>query len=249
MRIRDRINAAGAAAGRAMDKLIWPQETGRAEALRAEGERLRAQYGEYGFDAAGRWVQLSSPSGAWAQMDEGQRTDYLGERAVELAHDDAGAEAVQERMDRDGVPDERRWEVNATAREWGEEPAQAGAAEYEPYGTQAERDYEEYWESQAPGADDPEGDDWDDTPRPDLDDATANALERELEAREMEAREDEAQRGGPLWNPETGQPYDEATQERMIADARAEQWASMADPALALSEREHDVGAGREAGQ
>ena len=64
---------------------------------------------------------------------------------------------------------------------------------------------------------------WDEVtaaPYLELPDREINAMDAAREAAEQEAIEDETQPGGPLRNPETGQPYDEATQERLINEAR-----------------------------
>jgi hypothetical protein len=53
-----------------------------------------------------------------------------------------------------------------------------------------------------------------------LADHEINRTEADREAAEQDAIEDEAQPGGPLWGAENGRPYDQATQDRMINEAR-----------------------------
>jgi hypothetical protein len=53
-----------------------------------------------------------------------------------------------------------------------------------------------------------------------LTDAEINRYDLERERAEVEATEDEARPGGPLWNAERGEPYDDATAAMLIAEAR-----------------------------
>lgn len=53
-----------------------------------------------------------------------------------------------------------------------------------------------------------------------LDDKEINRMDDAWQRQQEEERFSERRPGGPLWNPETGEPYDEATCARLINEAR-----------------------------